>query len=104
MEGEVIYIFYSYVFGLYVVLLTSIKAEKNHRCHQKDSFCLFYYVKIHISQICTFWNNIQGYHLTLLVWHTRIIFRLLSYVVIVRLLQIQEDVGICWNRLQYGFP
>ena len=41
MAGEVIYILYSYVFGLYTVLLTSMAAEKNHRCHQKDRFCLF---------------------------------------------------------------
>ena len=41
MEGEVIYIVYSYSFGLYSVLLTSITAKHNHRCHQKDSFCLF---------------------------------------------------------------
>ena len=41
MEGEVIYILYSYVFSLYTVLLTSMKAEHNHRCHQKERFCLF---------------------------------------------------------------
>ena len=41
MVGEFIYIFYSYVFGSYTVLLISMTAEHDHRCHQKDIFCLF---------------------------------------------------------------
>ena len=104
MEREVIYIFYSYVFGIYVVLLAYMTAEHNNWCHQRDRFCLFYYVQIHISQICTFCTEIQGYHLTQLVWHTRIIFFLFLYVTISYLLQRQKDVGICWNQLQAGFP
>ena len=39
MVEEVIYVFYSYVFGLYVVSLTSITVEHNYGCHQKDSLC-----------------------------------------------------------------
>ena len=103
MVEEVIYVFYSYVSGLYVVSLKSMTAEHNYGCHQKDSLCLFYYVQIHISQIYTFWNEIKGYHLTWLVWHTRIIFRFFLYVDIFHLLQRREDVGICWNQLQIGF-
>ena len=41
MEEEVSYTFFSYEFGLYTVLLTSMTAEHNHRCHQNDGFCLF---------------------------------------------------------------
>ena len=41
MGGEVIYIVYKYLFGLYTVLLTSMTVEHNHRCHQNNSFCLF---------------------------------------------------------------
>ena len=41
MAVEVIYIFYSYVFGLYNFLLKFMMAEHNHGCHQKYSFCLF---------------------------------------------------------------
>ena len=39
--GGVIYIFCSFVCDLYTVLLTSMTAEHNHRCYQKDRFCLF---------------------------------------------------------------
>ena len=70
----------------------------------KRAYIVLIYVKINISQICTFWNKIQGYHLTQFVWRTRIIFRFLLYVAIFHLLQRQEDVGICWNQLQLGFP
>ena len=69
----------------------------------KGHLLLIYYVQINLSQICTLWTEIQGYHLTQFVWRTRIIFRFFSYVVIFRLLQIREDVGICWNKLQLGF-
>ena len=48
MAGEVIYIFYSYDFGLYSVLLKSMTAEHNHGCHQEDIFCLF----ITLKSIC----------------------------------------------------
>ena len=41
MVVEVIYIIYNYVYGLYTVLLTFMTAEHNHRCHQKNIFCLF---------------------------------------------------------------
>ena len=37
---EVIYMFYSYVFGLYFVSLTSMTARHNYRCHQKARFCI----------------------------------------------------------------
>ena len=104
MAGEFINIFYIYVFGLYVVSLTSTTANQNHECHQKDRCCLFYYVQIHISRIFIFWTQIQGYHITRLVWRTRIIFRFFSYVVIAHLLQIREDVGIFWNQLHPGLP
>ena len=61
------------------------------------------YVEINMSQICTFWNKIQGYRLTQLVWRTQNIFRFLSYVAIFHLLLRWEDVGIFWNQLQLGF-
>ena len=64
MVGEVIYIFYSYSFGLYFVSLTAMTIDHNHGCHQKDTFWVFYYVRIHISQFCTFWTDIQVYHIT----------------------------------------
>ena len=52
MTVEVIYIFYSYVFGSYTVLLTSMMAEHNHRCNQKDIFCLFITFKsIHLKAV-----------------------------------------------------
>ena len=41
MAGEVIFILYSYLFGLYTVLLTSVQTEHNHMCHQNDIVCLF---------------------------------------------------------------
>ena len=41
MEGEFIYIFYSYVFGLYYISSTDMATKKNHGCHKNDSFCLF---------------------------------------------------------------
>ena len=102
MAVKVIYIFYSYSFVLYIVPFTYVTAEHNHGCHQKDIF-FFYYVQIHVSQICKFWTEIQVCHITLLVWHTRILFYLFSYVAIVHLLQRLEDVGICWNQHQPGF-
>ena len=58
----------------------------------------------HMSQICTFWTEIQGCHITRLVQHTRIIYHFLLYVAILHLLQRMEDVGIYWNQLQLGFP
>ena len=70
----------------------------------KVQILLTYYFQINMSQICTLYTKIQGYHLTRLVWRTRIIFRFFSYVAISHLLQRQEDVGICWNYLQIGFP
>ena len=39
-----------------------------------------------------------------LVWRTRNIFRFFSYVAISHLLRRREDVGICFNQLQIGFP
>ena len=48
MAGEVIYIFCRYAFGLHTVLLTSMTAEHNHRCHQKYSF----YLWITLKSIC----------------------------------------------------
>ena len=57
-----------------------------------------------MSQIFTFWTKIQGYHLTRLVWCTRIIFRFFLYVAIFRLLQRWEDIEICWNQLELRFP
>ena len=62
---------------------------------------------LHINQyvsISTFWTEIQGCHLTQLVWYTRIIFRFFSYVAIIHVLWRGEYVGICWNQLQLGFP
>ena len=79
-------------------------AKHNHRCHQKDIFCLFYYVRIHISQILTFWNNIQGCYLTQLVWCAWIVFHLFWYVSIFHLLIGRYDDGICWNKLQTRIP
>ena len=97
MAVEVIYTFYSYVFGLYIFSLTTINFKNDQGCHQKESACVFYYVRIHTSQICTFWTEIQGYHLTRHVLHTLIIFLFLYYVAIVQYLQyvrILESVGI----------
>ena len=51
-----------------------------------------------MSQISTFWTEIQGCHLTRLVWRTRIIFRFFSYVAIAHLLRRGEYVGI-WFRI-----
>ena len=61
-------------------------------------FWVIYYVQINMSQISTFWTEIQGCHLTRLVWRTRIIFRFFSYVAIVHLLRRGEYVGI-WFRI-----
>ena len=55
-------------------LLTTMVAKKDHGCHQKDGFCLFYCVQIHILKICTSWTKIQVCHITQLVWRTWIIF------------------------------
>ena len=103
MAGEVVYIIYSYVFGLYIFSLTAMTADHDHRCHKKDSFCLFYYFKIHISHICTFWTKTQGYNITRLVWSTWVIFCFFSYVVMFHLLLKREDVGNLWNHLQPRF-
>ena len=93
--GEVIYIFYSYVFGLYLFSLTTMTAEHNHGCNQKDRFILFYYVQSHIYQICTLWTEIKGYHPTRLVWRNQIIFHFFLYVDILHLTLIGEGAGIC---------
>ena len=45
MEGEVIYIFCSYVYGLYTLVFTSMMGDHNNSCHQKYSFCLFILLK-----------------------------------------------------------
>ena len=104
MAGEAIYILYSYVFGLNFISLETMTSEQDHWCHQKEIFCLFYYVQIHISQICTLCTKIQGYHLTQYLLHTWIIFRFFFYVEISHLLQRREGIGIRWNNLQPGFP
>ena len=78
--------------------------QAQSRVSSKGHLLFIYYVQINMSQICTFWTKFQYYHLTRLVWHTRIIFRFFSYVAIFHLLQRWEDVGICWNQLQLGFP
>ena len=52
----------------------------------KGQLLFIYYIQINMSQICTFWTEIQGYHLTQLMWCTLIIFRFFSYVSIVHLL------------------
>ena len=104
MVGEVLYILYSCVFGLYIFSLTAMNTDQYHRCHQNNSFCLFYYIWIHIFKICTFWTKIQGCHLTRSVLCNLIIFHFFSYVDIVHLLQRWEDVGICCNHTQTGFP
>ena len=88
----------------YIFSLTSMTVEHTCGCHQKDRFCLFYYIQIHISQFCKFWIKIQGNHLTQLVWHNRIIFCFFSYIDIFHLLQRRGGVGICCNQLQPGFP
>ena len=72
-------------------------------CHWKEKNCLFYYVRIHISQTCTFLTKIQAYHLTWSVLCTCIIFRFFPYVAIVPLLRRLESVGICWNHIHTGF-
>ena len=51
MAGEVFYILYSYVFGLYVVSLTSMMAEHNHGYHQKDSFYFITFKSIYIKSV-----------------------------------------------------
>ena len=99
ISWEVIYIFYSHVFVLYLGF-----TENNHGCHQKDMFCLFFYVQIRLSQIFTLWTKMQSYHLTQSVLRTWVIFRFFSYVSIVHLLRIWEDVEICWNHLHPVFP
>ena len=42
MAGEVVYIFYSYLFGLYVVSLKAMTVNPIQVCNQKDRFYLFY--------------------------------------------------------------
>ena len=49
MVGEVIYIFYSYAFGLYFGSLTSMATEHDKGCYKKYSVCLICYFWIHIS-------------------------------------------------------
>ena len=52
MSGEVIYIIYSYVFGLYLFLLAPMTSDHNHGCHRKYSFCLFITSKsIHLKYV-----------------------------------------------------
>ena len=102
MVEEVIYILYSYVFGLYIVSLIAMTSKHNHGWHQDKIFCLFYFTRIHIFHNCTFRSKIQGYHFTQLVWCTWIIFCFFSYVVIVHLIWRWEDVGIFCNKLQAG--
>ena len=52
MAVEVIYIFYSYIFGLYFVSLADMTNKNNHIFHQKYGFYLFYHVWIHIYIKC----------------------------------------------------
>ena len=101
---DVIYIFHSYLFRFYFIPLNSMTADHNHGCNKKYSFCLFYYVQIHISQNFIFWTKIQSYHLTLLVRRTRIIFCFFSHVEIVLLIIVKEVIGICLNNIQPVFP
>ena len=70
----------------------------------KWQLLFIYYFQINMSQICTFWTEIQVYYLTRLVWRNRITFRFFSYVSIFQLIWRREDVGICWNQLNLGFP
>ena len=100
MAVEVPYIFYSYVFGLYFISLTTMTTKHDHRCHWNNSVCLFYYIIIHTSQIFTIWTKIQGYYIKQSILRTWIIFRFFLYVEIIYLLWIKEDVGICWNNIQ----
>ena len=51
----------------YMFSLTAMTVEHTCGCNQKDRFCLFYYIQIHISQFYKFWIKIQGNHLTQLV-------------------------------------
>ena len=52
LRKKVIYIFYSYVFGLYFVSLAAITANHNHGCNQKYIFCLFItFIAIYIKYV-----------------------------------------------------
>ena len=42
MAGEVVYIFYSYIFGLYFVSLAYMTTEHNYRFHKREIFILSY--------------------------------------------------------------
>ena len=57
MAREVIYIFYSYVFSLYTVLLTSMTAENNCRYHKNESFCLFIMLNKYVSNLYILGKN-----------------------------------------------
>ena len=94
MAVEVIYILYSYVFDLYFVSLTATTTKNNHGFHQKNNFCLSYYVKIHIYIICTLWTRIQGYHLTQSLMRSWNIYFFLLYIRIVNLLSRREGPRI----------
>ena len=63
----------------------------------KWQILFIYYVRINMSQICTFWTKIQGYHITRLVWFTRIIFRFFSYL---GNCPLNSKTGGCWNLLE----
>ena len=95
--GEVIYISFGYVFGLYFITLTYMTATQYHRCHQNDIFCLFYYILIHIYQICTLWTEIQGYPS-----HT-ICVTCMGYILLLLIcvyLPLTSKTGWCWNLLE----
>ena len=98
-----IYLLQLCIWLIFTVSLISMTTKYNHLCHHKYRFCYLLRSNPYVS-ICTFWTKIQGYHLTRFVWRTRIIFWLFYYVAIVHLFQRREDVGICWNKLQLGFP
>ena len=104
MAVEVIYILYSYVFDLYFVSLTATTTKNNHGFHQKNNFCLSYYVKIHIYIICTLWTRIQGYHLTQSLMRSWNIYFFLLYIRIVNLLSRREGPRIYQNTLHPAFP
>ena len=64
----------------------------------------YYFSQIHTSQICTFWTNIQDYHLKRSIKRTWNIFHFFLYVIIFHLLWRQKGVGICWNHIHTGLP
>ena len=98
-----LYLLKLYIWLIYCLIeIRDVRAQS--QVSSKGQFLFIYYVQINISQIYTFWTEIKGYHLTRLVWRTHIVFPFFLYVAIVHLLQIREDIGICWNQLQLGFP